>query len=166
MEFEKWDKEIKNREEAGGGGNSGGGGWFGWGGRFGGSNGDHFWQEAQQASLTILGILATVSTCASSSSVTFIWIFFLVAPFGILFLHLSVHLQYLIVAKGDVLLAVIFNPLLFALRGTRTGFTFLTSKITNRVYGRYHTDVPTIPQQEVTAGVSAKERVVGKWGSE
>ncbi|XP_022848275.1 uncharacterized protein LOC111370680 [Olea europaea var. sylvestris] len=132
VEFEKWDKEIKNREEAGGGGNSGGGGWFGWGGRFGGSNGDHFWQEAQQASLTILGILA----------------------------------MYLIVAKGDVLLAVIFNPLLFALRGTRTGFTFLTSKITNRVYGRYHTDVPTIPQQEVTAGVSAKERVVGKWGSE
>ncbi|KAI5672911.1 hypothetical protein M9H77_13275 [Catharanthus roseus] len=54
-EFEKWDKEIKRREDAGGGGrNSGGGGWFGW---FSGSNGDHFWQEAQQISLTILGII-------------------------------------------------------------------------------------------------------------
>ncbi|KAL0300874.1 UNVERIFIED_CONTAM: Rho GDP-dissociation inhibitor 1 [Sesamum radiatum] len=56
-EFEKWDKEIKRREEAGGGGNSGGGGWFRWGGWFGGSDGDRFWQEAQQASLAILGIL-------------------------------------------------------------------------------------------------------------
>ncbi|KAL2495535.1 hypothetical protein Fot_39292 [Forsythia ovata] len=132
VEFEKWDKEIKNREEASGGGNSGGGGWFGWGGRFDGSDGDRFWQEAQQASLTILGILAV----------------------------------YLIVAKGDVILAVIFNPLLFALRGTRTGFTFLTSKISGRVYGLSHTNVATNPQEEVTAGVSAKERVVGKWGSD
>lgn len=62
-EFEKWDKEIKRREDAGGGGNSGGGGWFGW---FSGSNGDHFWQEAQQISLTILGIIIMVRTCISS----------------------------------------------------------------------------------------------------
>ncbi|XWS18130.1 hypothetical protein CRYUN_Cryun32bG0015500 [Craigia yunnanensis] len=46
-EFEKWNKEIKRREKAGGGNDAGGGGWFGWGGRFGWSNGDHFWQEAQ-----------------------------------------------------------------------------------------------------------------------
>lgn len=61
-EFEKWDKEIRRREDASSGGNSGGGGWFGW---FGGSNGDHFWQEAQQISLTILGIFVMVSTCVS-----------------------------------------------------------------------------------------------------
>lgn len=61
-EFEKWDKEIKRREEAGGGGDFGGGGWFRWGRWFGGSDGDHFWQEAQQMSLTILGIVAMVST--------------------------------------------------------------------------------------------------------
>ncbi|KAI3456537.1 hypothetical protein Pfo_013200 [Paulownia fortunei] len=128
-EFEKWNKEIKRREEAGGGGNSGGGGWFRWGGWFGGSDGDRFWQEAQQASLTILGILVV----------------------------------YLIVAKGDVMLAVIFNPLLFALRGTRTAFTFLTSKIMNQIY---HTgkNIGT-PQEEVAVHVSAKEQVVGKWGS-
>lgn len=61
IEFEKWNKEIQKREEAGGGGNSGGGGWFGGGRWFGGSNGDHFWQEAQQASLAILGIILAVS---------------------------------------------------------------------------------------------------------
>ncbi|KZV16114.1 Sulfate adenylyltransferase subunit 2 [Dorcoceras hygrometricum] len=126
MEFEKWDKEIKRREETGGGGNSGGGGWFRW---FGGSDGDHFWQEAQQGSLTILGILVV----------------------------------FLIVAKGDVMLAVVFNPLLFALRGTRTGFTFLTSKISNMI----HPDGENIAttQEEMTRNVSAKERVLGKWGS-
>ena len=56
-EFEKWDKELKRREQAGGGGNSGRGGWFRW---FGGSDDDHFWEEAQQTSLTILGIIAMV----------------------------------------------------------------------------------------------------------
>ncbi|KAL8461580.1 hypothetical protein ACS0TY_032094 [Phlomoides rotata] len=122
MEFEKWNEEIKRREERGGGGNSGGGGWFRW---FGGSDDEHFWQEAQQASLAILGILVV----------------------------------YLIVAKGDVMIAVIFNPLLFALRGTRSAFTFLTSKLTNRNGENLGT-----PQEEVAVSVSAKERVVGKWG--
>lgn len=61
VEFEKWDKEIKKREEVGGGSSGGGGGWFGWGRRFGWSNDDDFWQEAQQASLAVLGILVMVS---------------------------------------------------------------------------------------------------------
>lgn len=62
IEFDKWDKEIKRREELGGGGDSGGagGGWFGWGRWFGWSNDDNFWQEAKQASLTILGIVLIV----------------------------------------------------------------------------------------------------------
>lgn len=59
-EFDKWDKEIKRREELGGGGSSGGGGWFGWGGRFGWSNDDNFWQEAKQAGLTILALVLVV----------------------------------------------------------------------------------------------------------
>lgn len=59
--FEKWDQEIKKREEVGGGGgNGGGGGWFGWGGRFGWWNDDNFWQEAQQGSLAVLGLLVLV----------------------------------------------------------------------------------------------------------
>ncbi|KAL3627394.1 hypothetical protein CASFOL_028757 [Castilleja foliolosa] len=130
-EFENWNKEIKRREEAGGGGGNsgGGGGWFRWGGWFGGSDGDRFWQEAQQASLTILGILVI----------------------------------YLIVVKGDVMLAVVFNPLLFGLRGSRTAFTLLISKIKNRIYGEHLGG----PQEEVAVPVhvSAKDRVVGKWGS-
>lgn len=59
-EFEKWNKEIKRREEAGGGGGAGGGGWFGWGRWFGWSNDDNFWQEAQQTSLAVLGIVILV----------------------------------------------------------------------------------------------------------
>lgn len=128
-EFEKWDKEIKKREEAGGGGDSGGGGWFRW---FGGSNDDNFWQEAQQAGLTILGIIV----------------------------------MYLIIAKGDVILAVFFNPLLFALRGTRNGLTFVTSKILRTVSPSTRSKFDSIPREENYTPVSAKESVVRKWGSD
>ncbi|XP_034697437.1 uncharacterized protein LOC117923312 [Vitis riparia] len=131
-EFEKWNKEIKKREEVGGGGEAGGGGWFGWGGRFGWSNDDHFWQEAQQASLAILGII----------------------------------IMYLIIAKGEVLLAVIFNPLLFALRGTRNGFNFIISRILQKVSPATHTGLDNMPKEEVYSPVSAKESVVRKWGGE
>ncbi|KAJ7946375.1 Sulfate adenylyltransferase subunit 2 [Quillaja saponaria] len=130
-EFEKWDKEIKRREEVGGGGDAGGGGWFGWGGRFGWSNGDHFWQEAQQISLTVIGII----------------------------------LMYLIIAKGEVMLAVIFNPLLYALRGTRNGVTFLTSKVMKKASGDSHTDSDSMSKMESHYRVSAKENVLRKWGS-
>ncbi|VVB17035.1 unnamed protein product [Arabis nemorensis] len=53
-EFEKWDKEIKKREESGDGNGGNGGGWFGGGGWF---SGDHFWGEAQQIGITLLAIL-------------------------------------------------------------------------------------------------------------
>lgn len=69
-EFEKWNNEIKRREETGGGGNGGRGGWFGWGGQFGWSNGDHFWQEAQQMGLTILSIVCMVSVSLKPLSVS------------------------------------------------------------------------------------------------
>lgn len=124
-EFEKWDKEIKRREEAGGGGDAGGGGWFGWGGRFGWSNGDHFWQETQQTSLAVLGII----------------------------------IMYLIVAKGEVMLAVFFNPLLYALRGMRNAFTLITSRFLQKAS-------PSGPKNKVYSLLSAKERVLRKWGSD
>ncbi|CAL0325870.1 unnamed protein product [Lupinus luteus] len=92
-EYDKWDKEIKRKEELGGGGGGaaggGGGGWFGW------FNDDHFWQEAKRACLTILGIL----------------------------------LMYLLLSKSNLLLAIIFNPLLYALRAVRNGFGLITSKV-------------------------------------
>ncbi|PON91367.1 sulfate adenylyltransferase subunit [Trema orientale] len=132
-EFEKWNKEIKRREEAGGGGggDAGGGGWFGWGGRFGWSNDDNFWQETQQTSLAVLGII----------------------------------IMYLIVAKGEVMLAVIFNPLLYALRGTRNGFAFITSRILRRTSPDSFND-SDIRSNEAYSRVSAKERVSSKWGKE
>nr|GMD10138.1 uncharacterized protein LOC109165023 [Ipomoea batatas] len=129
-DFEKWDKEIKRREEAGGGGNSGGGGWFRW---FGGSgDGDHFWQEAKQASLTILGIIA----------------------------------MYLIVAKGDVMLAVIFNPLLYTLRGARNGLRFITAQVMNKVSPTPQANFDSTPKYEAPAHTSAKESALRKWGSD
>ncbi|WRX26171.1 hypothetical protein QQP08_018658 [Theobroma cacao] len=130
-EFEKWNKEIKRREEAGGGDDAGGGGWFGWGGRFGWSNDDHFWQEAQQTSLAVLGIIV----------------------------------MYLIIAKGELMLAVVFNPLLYALRGTRNGLTYVTS----RILGKRNADGPpdscNMSNKETHGYVSAKENVLKKWGS-
>ncbi|XP_054778950.1 uncharacterized protein LOC129286886 [Prosopis cineraria] len=131
-EFEKWNKEIKRREDLGGGGDAGGGGWFGRGGWFGWSNDDKFWQEAKQASLTLLGIL----------------------------------LIYLIVAKGELLLAVILNPLLYALRGTRNGFSFITSKILKITNGGNQTSFDGILKKEDYQRPSAKENVIRKWGSD
>ncbi|XP_038881277.1 uncharacterized protein LOC120072833 [Benincasa hispida] len=126
-EFEKWNNEIKKREEMGGGGSGGRGGWFGSGRWFGWSD-DQFWPEAQQTSLAVLGIIV----------------------------------MYLIVAKGELLLAVVFNPLLYALRGTRNGLTFVTSKILRNTSASNYAEVEDISNKEV----SAKERVAKKWGSD
>ncbi|KAK7262106.1 hypothetical protein RJT34_29666 [Clitoria ternatea] len=133
-DFEKWDKEIKRREEigGGGGGDNGGGGWFGWGGRFGWSNDDNFWREAKQAGLTILGIV----------------------------------LIYLLVAKGDLLLAVIFNPLLYALRGVRNGFGLITSKVLKNTSSSNQAALDGSLQKKAYQHASAKENVVRKWGSD
>ncbi|RAL49538.1 unnamed protein product [Cuscuta campestris] len=120
-DYEKWDKEIKRREEANGGGNSGGGGgWFRW---FGGSDGDHFWRESQQAILTILAIIAV----------------------------------YLVVAKGEVMLAIVFNPLLFTLRGARDRVSYVISRAVNKVS-------PKTSQPNSSHVSSAKESVMRKWG--
>lgn len=130
IEFEKWNKEIKRREEVGGGGDAGGGGWFGWGRRFGWSNGDNFWQEAKQTSLAVLGII----------------------------------LMFLLIAKGEVMLAMVLNPLLFALRGTRNALTFVTTKI-SRLSPSSPADFDALPKNENRRRVSAKEEVLRKWGS-
>lgn len=127
-EFEKWDKELKRREQAGGGGNSGRGGWFRW---FGGSNDDHFWEEAEQTGLTILGIIA----------------------------------MFLIIAKGDLMIALVLNPLLFLLRGTRNGLTFLTTLVREKLNSVTNAGPSTVQQKQISAPVSARENVKKKWGS-
>ncbi|KAM7525280.1 hypothetical protein LguiA_015182 [Lonicera macranthoides] len=145
-EYEKWDKEMTRREEAGGGDDDGGGGWFGWRGW----SGDD-WQEAQRTSLTILGIFVMVER---ETHVSFIHLLCFCLPS-----------QYLVIAKGDVMFAVIFNPLLFALRGTRTGLSFATSRILKIISPTTNFDNrPAV--DDYTTRVSAKESVVKKWGSD
>lgn len=77
IEFEKWDKEIKKREEAGGGGDGGGGGggggwWRRWFGD--GSDGEHFWHEAQQVSLTLLLLAIMVNEKIPSLANIFLYL--------------------------------------------------------------------------------------------
>ncbi|KAK9068925.1 hypothetical protein SSX86_013041 [Deinandra increscens subsp. villosa] len=125
IEFEKWNKEIKKREEAGGGGD-GGGGW--WRKYFGGSDGDHFWHEAQQIGLTLLALAVA----------------------------------FLILAKGDVLFAVLLKPLLFTLRGPRNGLRYISSKIRRQA----SPSASNVSEQESYARNSAKESVASKWASD
>ncbi|GJW89881.1 hypothetical protein Tco_0470655 [Tanacetum coccineum] len=128
-EFEKWDKEIKKREEAGGGGGGGGGWWRRW---FGGSDGEHFWHETQQVTLTLLALAV----------------------------------MFLILAKGDVLFAVVLNPLLFALRSPRNGLRYISSKLRRVISPSTASKSDSIPKQELYAQNSAKQSVVSKWASD
>lgn len=74
------------------------------------------------------------------------------------------HLQYLIVAKGELMLAVIFNPLLYALRGTRDGLAFITSRILGKTSPDGHAGFD-ISKKDAYGRTSAKESVLRKWGS-
>ncbi|XP_064992986.1 uncharacterized protein LOC135629482 [Musa acuminata AAA Group] len=130
-EFEKWSKEIEKREEKGGGGASGRGGWFGGGGWFGWFGGENFWEEAQQAILTIVGIVSL----------------------------------YLLVAKGNVMFAVVFNSLLFVLRGTRNWLTFVSSCLSRKTFALGSQPGPVSNEVKIhQTQLSAKERVIKKWG--
>jgi hypothetical protein len=165
MNLRNGTKEIKRREEAGGGGDSGRGGWFGWGGRFGWSNGDNFWPEAQQTSLAVLGIIAMVrfslfNSCVFAMSLCVINCS---PPFS---QDVILHVQYLVVAKGDLILAVMFNPLLYALRGTRNGLTLISSKILRNASVDGPSDFSSALKNGVYVEVSAKESVKRKWGSD
>ena len=75
-------------------------------------------------------------------------------------------MQYLVVAKGDLILAVIFNPLLYALRGTRNGLTLISSKILRNASVDSPSDFSNALKNGVYAEVSAKESVNRKWGSD
>lgn len=79
---------------------------------------------------------------------------------------LLLRLQYLIVAKGELLLAVIVNPLLYALRGTRDGLTSLTSRILGKTYVGGLAKSDNISTKGAYGQVSAKDRVLRKWGSD
>lgn len=55
------------------------------------------------------------------------------------------------------MLAVVFNPLLYALRGTRNGFTFITSKILRRTAPDDHAHFDNISKKKHTAVSPLKE---------
>ena len=157
-DFDKWDEEIKKRQESVGDGNAGngggGGGWFGGGGGW--FSGDHFWKEAQQITITLLAILFVVCVLFSfAKRKTCLLLFLLMVCNG---------WQYMIVAKGEVMAAFVLNPLLYALRGTREGLTSLSSKL----MGRQASKVNGASSEEIwkDSQVSAKESVVRKWGSD
>jgi hypothetical protein len=75
------------------------------------------------------------------------------------------HVQYLIIAKGDLILAVMVNPLLYALRGTRNGLTFMSSKMLRKASPDDPADFAGALKNGVYVEVSAKESVKRKWGS-
>ncbi|KAJ1405536.1 hypothetical protein SESBI_25677 [Sesbania bispinosa] len=79
---------------------------------------------------------------------------------------LGIVLIYLLVAKGNLILAVIFNPLLYALRGVRNGFGFISSKILKNTSISNQPDFDGLLKKEDYQRASAKENVVKKWGSD
>ncbi|KAL3521882.1 hypothetical protein ACH5RR_014716 [Cinchona calisaya] len=73
---------------------------------------------------------------------------------------------FLIIAKGDMMLAVVLNPLLFVLRGTRNGLTLLTSLATEKLNLASNANFSSIPHQQISAHFSSRDIVVKKWGSD
>lgn len=158
-EFEKWNKEIEKRESGGGGGGaSGRGGWFGGGGWSSWSNDEHFWGEAKQAGITLGALLSLVRFFPLSSPLPLTLAVIIMLPAS-----LSLPAQYLLLTKGSVMFAVVFNSLLFVLRGIRTRAEFVVSRVSGKVSGK-----ATASRSQVattTQASSAKERIASKWGS-
>lgn len=63
------------------------------------------------------------------------------------------------------MLAVFFNALLTAIRATKNSFTFVTTKILKTVSPSTLAKLESLPKEEVSAPVSAKESVLRKWAS-
>lgn len=149
--FERCGMETESRQQkgrraghcpaagGGGGGRSGGGGGGG-GGWFRWFSSGGFWDAAKQTVLTILGIIAA---------------FFLIANF-------------------NVLVAAAVNPLLLVLRQIRRAITFAVYCVSRAMSApASRPKPPPVESSEVAAapvrgrvGMSAKERVISKWGSD
>ncbi|CAN6203835.1 unnamed protein product [Urochloa humidicola] len=139
-EFDKWDAEIERRRHRGqrAGPAAGGGGWSGGGRWFRWLTSGDFWDAAKQTVLTILGIIAT---------------FFLIANF-------------------NALVAAIINSLLLVLRIIRRTLSFIAHSVfQDALVDRHGPKSSTLDSNNVAAapvkeraGMSARERVVRKWG--
>ncbi|KAL5205854.1 hypothetical protein ABZP36_034063 [Zizania latifolia] len=136
-EFEKWDVEIERRRR-GRGPAAGGGGWSGGGGWFRWFSSGGFWDAAKQTLGTIIAIIA---------------VFFLIANF-------------------NVLVAAIVNSVLAVLRQIRRALSFVAhcvfQGIPSSARGRASASLDSGNHGAVHVkdriGMSAKERVVRKWG--
>ncbi|KAJ6830763.1 uncharacterized protein M6B38_311920 [Iris pallida] len=74
---------------------------------------------------------------------------------------------YLLLAKGDVMFALVSNSLLFALRGSRNWFTFVLSILSGKASLSGTSLEPRPASEEMfETKMSAKERVVKKWGTD
>ncbi|CAL5065585.1 unnamed protein product [Urochloa decumbens] len=141
-EFDKWDVDIERRQRRGrpGGPAVGGGGWSGGGRWFRWLTSGDFWDAAKQTVLTILGIIAA---------------FFLIANF-------------------NVLVAAVINSLLLVLRLIRRTLSFIARCVfQNGLVERPGPKSSTLDSNSVAAapvkeraGMSARERVVRKWGTD
>ncbi|TVU10569.1 hypothetical protein EJB05_44110 [Eragrostis curvula] len=139
-DFEKWDLEIERRRQRGrpGGPAAGGGGWSGGGGWFRWFTSGGFWDAAKQTVLTILGIIAA---------------FFLIANF-------------------NAIIAAIVNSLLVVLRQIRRLLSFIAQCVLQSTSApRSGPESSNLDSNNLAgvpvksrAGMSAKERVVSKWG--
>lgn len=75
-------------------------------------------------------------------------------------------MQYLLFTQGEVMLAIIVNPLLFVMRKLRNGLDNGKSWILQKVASTKRAKLEHMPKEEGHARLSAKERVVRKWRSD
>ncbi|XP_072977488.1 uncharacterized protein [Typha angustifolia] len=73
---------------------------------------------------------------------------------------------YLLIAKGNVMFAMVSNSLLFLLRRVRNWFTFLASRFPRRTMVPISGPGSTSVNDAYQTPMSAKERVVRKWGAD
>ncbi|XP_058201034.1 uncharacterized protein LOC131315838 [Rhododendron vialii] len=82
------------------------------------------------------------------------------------FAILGVIFMYLLFTQGEVMLAIIVNPLLFVMRKLRNGLDNGKSWILQKVASTKRAKLEHMPKEEGHARLSAKERVVRKWRSD
>lgn len=64
------------------------------------------------------------------------------------------------------MLAVVLNPLLLALRGTRDGLASLISLVTKKLNAASNASFSKVRREEISGHHSARESVVKKWGTD
>lgn len=75
-------------------------------------------------------------------------------------------MQYLLFTQGEVMLAVIVNPMLYVMRKLRNGLDYGKSWILQKVASTKRANLDHMPKEEDHTRISAKEKVVRKWRSD